>query len=93
SLRAYFITENWRKNSPEPMAVDLRPMGEKIVWDFVVESDEPNGQELTLTWSDLASVPSSVRLWLMDTSSGQILSLRFASAYRFRMDTHQRKFK
>ncbi len=93
SVRAFFVTENWRKRSPEILAVDLRPMSEKVVWDFVVECDEPKGQELTLTWSELNSVPSSFRLWLVDTSSGQVLSLRSTSAYRFRMDTHQRKFK
>ena len=92
-VRAYFVTENWRKKSPEVLAVDMRPMGERVVWDLVVETEEAIGQELTLTWSNLNSVPSSVRLWLVDTLTGQILSLRSVSAYRFTMETPQRRFK
>jgi hypothetical protein len=93
SVRAYFVTENWRKKSPEVLAVDMRPVSERVMWELVVETDEPSGQELTLTWSNLHSVPSSVRLWLVDVATGQILSLRSVSAYRFKMDAPQRKFR
>ncbi len=91
--RAYFVTENWRKRSPEALAIDIRPNGERIVWDLVVETVEPMGQEWTLTWSDMTTVPSSVRLWLVDTATGQTVSLRQVAAYRFRMDTPQRRFR
>jgi hypothetical protein len=93
SVRAFFITENWRKRSPEILAVDMRPLSERVVWDLMVETDNPNDQELTLTWSDLHKVPSSVRLWLVDTETNQVISLRSASAYRFKMNSHQRRLR
>ncbi|MCX7642798.1 MAG: clostripain-related cysteine peptidase [Armatimonadetes bacterium] len=93
SVRAFFVAENWRKKSPEILAVDMRPSSEKITWDIVVETDNPNGQELTLVWSELHEVPSSVRLWLADAETGQVVSLRSTSAYRFRMNTHQRRLR
>ncbi len=92
-VRAFFVTENWRKRSPEILAVDMRPLGERMSWDLIVETDNPSDQELTLTWSDLDKVPSSVRLWLVDTETGQIVSLRSTSAYRFRIGTHQRRLR
>jgi len=93
AVRAYLVTENWRKRSPARLAVDVRPNSERIVWDLVVEADEASGQELTLTWSELSSLPNTVRLWLVDTATGQVVSLRTASAYRFRMDTQQRRLR
>lgn len=92
-VRAYFVTENWRKKSPETLAVDMKPHRERIVWDLIVETEKPDGRELTLTWNNLHSVPSSVRLWLVDIETGQTISLRSLSAYRFRTDTTQRRFK
>ncbi len=91
--RGFFLAENWRRNSPEPLAVDIRPDSERVVWDFVVETEEPKGQEWTLVWQGISAVPSSVRLWLVDTATGQTVSLRHASTYRFRMDTPQRRFR
>jgi len=92
-LRAFFVTENWRKRSPEILAVDMRPLREKVVWDLVVEADDPNERELAVIWSGLSEVPSSVRLWLVDTETGQIVSLRSTSVYRFRMSTQRRVLK
>ena len=92
-VRAFFVTENWRRRSPEILAVDMRPLSERVVWDLMVETDNPNDQELTLTWSDLHKVPSSVRLWLVDTETNQVVSLRSTSAYRFRMNSHQRRLR
>ncbi len=92
-VRAFFVTENWRRRSPEILAVDMRPSSEKMSWDLVVETDNPSDQELTLTWSDLNKVPSSVRLWLFDPETSQIVSLRSISVYRFRMSNTRRKLK
>ncbi|MCX7967190.1 MAG: clostripain-related cysteine peptidase [Armatimonadetes bacterium] len=93
SVRAFFVTENWRKRTPEILAVDMKPSSEKVTWDLIVESDDPKEKELTLTWNDLHKVPSSVMLWLVDLETGQIVSLRSASAYRFGMNNHQRRFR
>lgn len=93
SVRAYFVAENWRKRSPELLAADFRPKSERIVWEFVVEADESINHELSLTWKGLETVPSSVRIWLVDLSIGKTFPLRFASVYRFRLNEPKRRFR
>ncbi len=52
-------------------------------WSFDVVTDQPD-TEVALSWDNLARVPSSYRLTLVDTETGIRRAMRTATAYTFR---------
>ena len=59
---------------------DLRSTNEE--WTAAVTTDRPNAR-VTLSWEGLGTVPRSTRLSLVDTRTGQEVSLRARSSYTF----------
>jgi hypothetical protein len=66
-------------------AVDVRAEGTKTVWNLQIRTPAPD-MDVTLTWSDLRSVPKRTRLILLDAVSGRRYNLRTVSSITLRTD-------
>lgn len=65
-----------------PLMQDLRPAnGARHQYEFVVEAQE--GQEVTLRFPNVRTVPTGYRLLLTDQGTGRTVDLRRAPEYRF----------
>ncbi|MDW8105263.1 MAG: FlgD immunoglobulin-like domain containing protein [Armatimonadota bacterium] len=66
-------------------AVDVRRSGARAQWNLLVRTAAPE-REVTLTWSDLRSLPRGVRLVLLDEVTGRRYHLRSVSSVTLRTD-------
>lgn len=66
-------------------AVDVRRSGTRTIWNLQVRAPAPE-MEVTLTWSDLRSVPKDTRLVLVDDATGRRYNLRTVSSVTLRTD-------
>ncbi|MGC8783990.1 MAG: FlgD immunoglobulin-like domain containing protein [Armatimonadota bacterium] len=66
-------------------AVDVRRSGARTTWNLQVRTPAPE-MEVTLTWSDLRSVPKDTRLVLVDDATGRQYNLRTVSSVTLRTD-------
>ncbi len=74
-------------------ALDFREPGAETSWDLLVESNVANSN-VTLSWPDVALVPSNVALVLTDLGTGRRRMLRTTSSYSFQLPaTGQRLFR
>ncbi|MDW8107846.1 MAG: FlgD immunoglobulin-like domain containing protein, partial [Armatimonadota bacterium] len=64
-----------------PLMQELRPTANRHQFDLVVEA-EP-GEEITLTFPNLNTVPQAYRLRLLDLNTGRAMDLRTTPEYRF----------
>ena len=82
SVDLYFNQANWAENSGR-YASDIRAADQQAekIWEFVIKNNFA-GQELTLNFSGLDSVPKNVQLELYDLAHNQKLDLKTASVYK-----------
>lgn len=66
-------------------AVDVRRSGERCTWSLQVRTPAPE-MDVTLTWSDLRSVPRGTRLVLVDDATGRRYNLHTVSSVTLRTD-------
>lgn len=66
-------------------AVDMRRSGARTAWNLQVHTPAPE-MDVTLTWSDLRSVPKGTRLMLVDNATGRRYNLRTVSSVTLRTD-------
>lgn len=64
-----------------PLMQEIRPAANRQQFDLVVEA--PAGEEVTLTFPNLNTVPQGFRLRLTDLNTGRTVDLRTAPEYRF----------
>ncbi len=76
-LRAYF------DDGGLALASDIRQdSAPRIIWNFVVEAGEETG-DVTLSWSDLSSIPRDMQLVMVDEATGQRTFMRTSSNYSY----------
>jgi hypothetical protein len=68
-------------------AVDIRADQTKTTWNLQLRTPAPD-MDVTLTWSDLRSVPKRTRLILVDEVSGRRYNLRTVSSITLRTDAN-----
>lgn len=66
-------------------AVDVRRSGARTTWELLLRTPAPE-RDVTLTWSDLRSLPRGVRLLLVDPPTGRRYNLRSVSSVTMRTD-------
>lgn len=80
----------------QSLAFDMRPksLTAKTEWTAAVSTDRSNA-DVTLTWDGLGNAPRRAQFTLTDLQTGQTVSLRGRSSYRFRSGEagSTRKFK
>ncbi|GIV06023.1 MAG: hypothetical protein KatS3mg016_1598 [Fimbriimonadales bacterium] len=64
-----------------PLMQEIRPVANRQQFDLVVEA--PAGEEVTLTFPNLNTVPQGFRLRLTDLNTGRTVDLRTTPEYRF----------
>lgn len=64
-----------------PLMQEIRPVANRQQFDLVVEA--PTGEEVTLTFPNLNTVPQGYRLRLTDLNTGRAVDLRTTPEYRF----------
>ncbi|MCX7686857.1 MAG: carboxypeptidase regulatory-like domain-containing protein [Fimbriimonadales bacterium] len=67
--------------------VDIQPVSRSARWEFTVETARP-GQEVTLRWPDMAQLPRSANLVLVNLQTGERRYLRTTPSYTFRTDAN-----
>ncbi len=73
------------------LAQDLRRAGKRPMrWELEITTDKPNA-EVTLRWQQEVPLPPGMRLTLVDSLTGQRISMNRQSAYTFRTDEHSRR--
>jgi hypothetical protein len=73
------------------LAQDLRRAGKRPTrWELDIISDKPNA-EVTLHWQQEVPLPPGMRLTLVDSLTGQRISMNRQSAYTFRTDENSRR--
>lgn len=73
------------------LAQDLRRAGKRIMrWEMEVTTDKPNA-EVTLHWQQEVPLPPGMRLILIDSLTGQRISMNRQSAHTFRTDENSRR--
>ncbi len=73
------------------LAQDLRRAAKRLMrWELEVTTDKPNA-EVTLRWQQEVPLPTSMRLTLVDSLTGQRISMNRQSAYTFRTDENSRR--
>lgn len=65
-------------------SVDIRAFSRaRTRWEFFVETNVEDS-DVVLRWENVASVPRSVNLWLVDTETGRRFWMRTTPSYTFR---------
>ena len=64
-----------------PLMQEIRPLANRQQFDLLVES--ASGEEVTLTFPNLNTVPQGYRLRLTDLNTGRTVDLRTTPEYRF----------
>jgi subtilisin family serine protease len=73
------------------LAQDLRRAGKRTMrWELEITTDKPNA-EVTLHWQQEVPLPLGMRLTLVDSLTGQRVSMNRQSAYTFRTDENSRR--
>jgi subtilisin family serine protease len=73
------------------LAQDLRRAGKRTMrWELDITTDKPNA-EVTLHWQQEVPLPPGMRLTLVDSLTGQRISMNRQSAYTFRTDESSRR--
>jgi subtilisin family serine protease len=73
------------------LAQDLRRAGKRTMrWELDITTDKPNA-EVTLHWQQEVPLPPGMRLTLIDSLTGQRISMNRQSAYTFRTDENNRR--
>jgi hypothetical protein len=73
------------------LAQDLRRAGKRPMrWELDITTDKPNA-EVTLHWQQEVPLPPGMRLTLIDSLTGQRVSMNRQSAYTFRTDENSRR--
>ncbi len=73
------------------LAQDLRRAAKRRMrWELEITTDKPNA-EVTLRWQQEVPLPTSMRLTLVDSLTGQRISMNRQSAYTFRTDENSRR--
>lgn len=93
-LSLHFVHDDWGKTGRN-FAQDFRSAAAgPRVWNVEVTTDLP-GQEISLSWPNMARVPRSVRFTLTDLATNRSVYLRTSGCYRFRSErgTTVRRFR
>ncbi len=73
------------------LAQDLRRAGKRPMrWELDITTDKPNA-EVTLHWQQEVPLPPGMRLNLIDSLTGQRISMNRQSTYTFRTDENSRR--
>ncbi|MCX7992636.1 MAG: hypothetical protein N2651_03085, partial [Fimbriimonadales bacterium] len=90
-FKSYLAVHILDQRTRSALAQDLRRNAKRAQrWEIEVTSDQPEA-EVTLQWTQELPTPKSMRLTLIDQTTGERISMLQHSSYRFRTDAQSRR--
>lgn len=91
-FQPYVYAALLKADAPGPLALDVRPLGGRQVWDVAVTTNQ-TGAQVVVRWPDLSQIPNDLRPVLEDVATGQKVYMRTTSSYEFTATGAERRLR